>query len=261
MNNARGLAAIALLVCASAPAQPLPQRWSFPSHITPILTFGGCNQSACHGSPVGKNGFKLSLYGSDPEKDHQTLLATRINVKQPEDSLLLKKPTMQVAHGGGPRFKKESQHYATLKAWIEAGAPYGDKNAPALTRIAVTPGYRVLAVKGEAVQLRVEAVFSDGRREDVTALSVFSSNDDAVLKASANGRVTAEGGTGDAAILVRYAGKFAAPVYGATMLAASAKPLPLPEHPIDREVYGKLNQLHIAPSEVSSDTEFLRRAF
>ncbi|MFN7933124.1 MAG: DUF1549 and DUF1553 domain-containing protein [Bryobacteraceae bacterium] len=260
MNIARGLAAATLLWCAVAHAQPLPKRWSFPAHITPILTFGGCNQSACHGSPVGKKGFKLSLYGADPEKDYQTLVSTRVNVKEPEDSLLLKKPTMQVAHGGGPRFKKESQHYATLKAWIEAGAPYGDKNAPALTRIEVTPGYRVLTAKDQSVQLRVEALFSDGRREDVTGLSLFSSNDEAVLKVNTAGKVTPDGGTGDAAILVRYAGKFAAPVFGATMLTSSAK-LDLPEHPIDREVYGKLNQLHIAPSELATDSEFLRRAY
>ncbi|MBS1824552.1 MAG: DUF1553 domain-containing protein [Acidobacteria bacterium] len=260
MNIARGLAAAFALWCVNAPAQTLPQRWSFPAHITPILTFGGCNQSACHGSPVGKKGFKLSLYGSDPEKDYQTLLSTRVNVKEPEDSLLLKKPTMQVAHGGGPRFKKESQHYATLKAWIEAGAPYGDKNAPALTRIEVTPGYRVLTAKEQSVQLRVEAVFSDARREDVTALSLFSSNDEAVLKVTAAGKVSPDGGTGDAAILVRYAGKFAAPVFGATLLPSSSR-LALPEHPIDREVYAKLNQLHIAPAEQATDSEFLRRAY
>jgi len=245
-------------------ADTTARRWSFPTHIAPILTFGGCNQSACHGSPVGKNGFKLSLYASDPESDHKVLVSKRVNLAAPDESLLLKKPTMQVPHGGGPRFKKDSQNFATLQAWIRAGAPYGDKDAPALIRIEVSPGYRVLSAKGEAIQLKVDAIFSDGKREDVTGLSVFSSNDDGVIKVSASGRATAEGGTGDAAVLVRYAGKFAAPVYGATMLKRSTNtiaPAAAATHPIDREVYGKLNQFHIAPSELSTDEEFHRRAY
>ena len=264
------LAALVVVVASPVWAQPAnpaavtARRWSFPTHIAPILTFGGCNQSACHGSPVGKNGFKLSLYASDPESDHKVLLAKRVNLAEPGESLLLKKPTMQVPHGGGPRFKKDSQHFATLDAWIRAGAPYGDKDAPSLVKIEVSPGYRVLAAKNEAIQLKVEALFSDGQREDVTGLSVFSSNDDGVIKVSPSGRATAEGGTGDAAVLVRYAGKFAAPVFGATMLKADA-PLPATassaQHPIDREIYAKLNQFHITPSELSTDEEFVRRAY
>src|SRR4051794_18744701 len=57
----------AALVASVAPAET---RWSFPNQITPILTFGGCNQTACHGGPVGKAGFKLSLFGYQPEDDH-----------------------------------------------------------------------------------------------------------------------------------------------------------------------------------------------
>src|SRR5216683_2463114 len=97
-------------------------RWSFVNQITPILTFGGCNQSACHGSPVGKNGFKLSLFGYQPEDDYAALVTKvpgrRVDTKDPLKSLALLKPTMTVAHGGGPRFKKESPEYKTLLAWI-----------------------------------------------------------------------------------------------------------------------------------------------
>ncbi len=242
-----------------------PKRWSFPAHITPILTFGGCNQSACHGSPVGKNGFKLSLYGSEPDKDYEVLVTAfpgkRVDTKSPEQSLMLRKPTLQVAHGGGPRFRKDSQHYQTIKAWIGAGAPFGDKDAPSLERLEVAPGYRVLTAKGQTIPLRVTAVFSDNSREDVTALSIFSSNDDSVIKADAKGVVAAEGATGDAAIMVRYAGKFAAPVYGATVLPATKANQPPPAHPVDREVYAKLRQLNIVASPISTDEEFVRRAY
>ena len=242
-----------------------PVRWSFATHITPILTFGGCNQTACHGSPVGKNGFKLSLYGSEPEKDYDVLVTAvpgrRVNTASPDESLLLKKPTMQVAHGGGTRFKKETRHYQLLKAWIEAGAPFGDKDAPALVKLEVAPPYRVLKAKGETVQLKVTALFSDGAREDVTALSIYSSNDDSVLKVTTSGLASAQGATGDAAVMVRYAGKFAGPVYGATMFAPPKSTVPAPTHPIDREVYAKLKQLNITPSPICTDEEFVRRAY
>ncbi|MBI3679781.1 MAG: DUF1553 domain-containing protein [Acidobacteria bacterium] len=247
----------ALTLSAQQPFTP-PARWNFSTHVTPILTFGGCNQSACHGSPVGKNGFKLSLFGYEPEKDYQALIG-RLNIKSPDESLVLKKPAMLVPHGGGPRFRKDSRHYQLLRAWITAGAPFGDADAPSLARIEVTPPYRVLTSKGEGLPLKVTAVYSDHTRDDVTAFSVFSSNDESILKVAPTGIATTQGGTGDAAIMVRYAGKFAAPVYGATMYASAKTPAPLPQHPIDREIYAKLRQLRITPSAVCSDEEFLRR--
>src|SRR5690606_19556457 len=117
-----------------------------------------------------------------------------------------------------------------------------------LASLEVSPGYRVLQAKGASLQLQVNAVFSDGSKEDVTGMALFSSNDDGVLKVSRSGLITAEGGSGDAAIMVRYAGKFAAPVYGATMFK------PVPPAPgratnlVDREVYAKLDALRIQPS-------------
>ena len=35
----------------------------------------GCNSGACHGTPSGKNGFRLSLRGYDPGLDIHTLPA------------------------------------------------------------------------------------------------------------------------------------------------------------------------------------------
>ena len=47
-----------------------PFAWSFRNHVTPVLTKMGCNQGACHGALAGKNGFKLTLRGYDPDVDH-----------------------------------------------------------------------------------------------------------------------------------------------------------------------------------------------
>jgi len=258
--------AVLLPVCGMQAAEfQAPKKWSFATHITPILTFGGCNQSACHGSPVGKAGFKLSLYGSEPEKDYDVLVNSspgrRVNTANVDESLLLRKPAMLVAHGGGPRFRKDSHHYQTLRAWIAAGAPFGGKDAPQLDRIEVAPDYRVLKARNETINLKVTAVYSDGSREDVTGLSIFSSNDESVLKVSPAGAATAQGATGEAAVMVRYAGKFAAPVYGvSTFPAVKVPPVDL-ANPIDREVYARLRLLNIVPSPLCSDEEFIRRAY
>lgn len=238
-----------------------PKAWSFANHITPILTFGGCNQSACHGSPKGKNGFKLSLYGSDPEADRETLLKGRVDLQNADSSLLLRKPTMQLAHGGGPRFKKDSQHYQMLRAWIAAGAPLGDPNAPKLARLDVQPGYKVLRDLKTTVPMSVTAIFSDGSRENVTSMAVYASNDEAILKASTKGVVTPQGGTGDAAIMVRYAGQFGAAVFGATTLTPPRAFPASGENIIDREVYAKLRDLNMLPSANCTDAEFIRRIY
>ena len=48
-----------------------PFTWSFRNHVIPVMTKMGCNQGACHGALAGKNGFKLSLRGYDPDADGQ----------------------------------------------------------------------------------------------------------------------------------------------------------------------------------------------
>ena len=53
--------------------RPIPIR--FAHEVLPALTRAGCNQGACHGTPAGKNGFRLSLRGYDPALDFATLAA------------------------------------------------------------------------------------------------------------------------------------------------------------------------------------------
>src|SRR6202030_2558491 len=45
----------------------------FEHEVLPALTKAGCNQGACHGTPTGKNGFRLSLRGYNPALDFMTL--------------------------------------------------------------------------------------------------------------------------------------------------------------------------------------------
>ncbi|MCA9072926.1 MAG: hypothetical protein KDA84_28580, partial [Planctomycetaceae bacterium] len=98
----------------------------FERHIAPLLSKHGCNSGACHGSFAGRGGFRLSLFGHDPQADFQAMTreaqGRRINRLHPELSLLLKKSLMRVAHQGGRRFGANSEAAHLLQDWIANGA-------------------------------------------------------------------------------------------------------------------------------------------
>ena len=111
---------------------------------------------------------------------------------------------------------------------------------------------------GSRHRVLVTARFSDGRTEDFTRDVVYSSNDADVASVSPDGIVTAQR-RGETAILIRAAGHAAAATVGVV-----GPPLPnYPQVPrsnfIDEEVFTKLKRLHIVPSDLSDDAEFLRR--
>ncbi len=96
-------AAIAVLVTL-APAVRAGEP-SYQRHVAALLSKLGCNGGTCHGAVRGQNGFRLSLFGADPAGDHQRLLrefgGRRLNHTDPAASLLLRKATGEVEHGGG----------------------------------------------------------------------------------------------------------------------------------------------------------------
>ena len=100
---------------------------SYSRDVVPIISKAGCNMGACHASQYGKAGFKLSVFGYEPTQDYAAIVRDRserrVNFLEPEQSLFLKKPTLQVPHGGGRRMKVGSTEYQTLVAWIASGGP------------------------------------------------------------------------------------------------------------------------------------------
>src|ERR1043165_9617013 len=113
-NRSRSLLARsrAVLFCCSAFAMFLPNAGnasvSFRNDVMAVVSKAGCNAGMCHGNQNGKAGFKLSLRGEDPEFDYNALtrdaFGRRTNLEEPERSLILLKPTGQIAHEGGLRF-------------------------------------------------------------------------------------------------------------------------------------------------------------
>ncbi|MFP6617753.1 MAG: hypothetical protein VB877_00290, partial [Pirellulaceae bacterium] len=154
----------------------------FVQHVVPLFSKLGCNNRACHGSFQGQNGFRLSLFGFEPVEDHRELLESdgdgiRTNVKDPQASLILFKPTHEDEHEGGERMKVGSWQYRMLQEWIAAGAKYDSKRDVRVTRLKITPREIILNRSGEEVTVRATAIFSDGTEEDVTGLTLFTSND------------------------------------------------------------------------------------
>src|SRR6266699_2811704 len=109
-----------LLIAGLACAQD--QKVTFLRDVAPILNKTGCTSGPCHGAAKGKNGFKLSLRGYDPEFDYEVLLydlsGRRFNRAEPAQSLMLAKPTQQTPHGGGQRFEVGSDYYKIIYNWI-----------------------------------------------------------------------------------------------------------------------------------------------
>ena len=130
-----------------------PAPVSFKNETQMALTKAGCNMGACHGSPSGKGGFRLSLRAYDPELDIMTVrsefFGRRTNIMEPGESLLLRKPLMEVAHGGGKRLKKGDPAHKVLEQWIGEGLRLDAATEPDLVRIETIPAKRVLKQLGQ----------------------------------------------------------------------------------------------------------------
>ena len=81
----------------------------FRRDIQPAITRLGCNSVECHGAFAGQGGMSLVLYEGDPAEDFETLVKAergrRVNRLEPEKSLMLRKATKAIQHGGDQRFK------------------------------------------------------------------------------------------------------------------------------------------------------------
>ncbi|HEX8200579.1 MAG TPA: DUF1549 and DUF1553 domain-containing protein, partial [Isosphaeraceae bacterium] len=265
------VAASASAVPAAEVLAPASQRFAdpevrevpdFQKHILPLMGRLGCNTRSCHGSFQGQGGFRLSLFGYDFKMDHEALLlkdAGRVDVETPELSKILQKPTLAIPHKGGKRMEEESWQYTMFSRWIEDGAKGATRPAH-FERLEVTPGEIVFREDGQPVPLRVIAHWDDGRREDVTCISRFRTNDESIAEVSEDGVVTSLG-QGDTHVVAFYDNGVAVtqvlrPVSEDVGPRYPAVPTPTR---IDALIVAKLRKLGIAPSELATDAEFLRR--
>ena len=151
----------------------------------------------------GKNG-KTITRRLDADRVYRTPAGGALTL--PGRSLMLAKPTQEVAHGGGLRFEIGSNYYKTIYDWIAQGVPFGDPAADTVRRLEVEPKEILMKGPGESASVKVTAIYADGGSRDVTALAVVDSNiPDVATVADASVKGAR---TGEATMLLRYQGTF-----------------------------------------------------
>lgn len=244
-------------------AEPAPV--SFVHEVVPALTKLGCSMGTCHGTPTGKGGFRLSLQGYAPELDYHTLVreggGRRVQPSDPGSSLLLLKPLLKMAHAGGKRLDPSMPEFDILARWIAEGAHDDTEKAPALTRVEVLPEARQLMTPRARQRVVAMAHFADGTVRDVTHLAKLNTSNEDLAPITREGLVEAND-RGDIAVLVRYQDElkslrltFLKNVPGFKWVQ------PVENNYIDRYVFERLKLFQIPASGLSSDTEFIRRAY
>lgn len=268
-----GLSAISeIAVSCSDKEQP----FRFSRDICTILTKRGCNSTDCHGSVPGKGGFKLSSNALHPRDDFEWIVQggtyevlteevteprmPRVDLEQPQKSLLLLKATLQVDHDGGELLEVDSADYRTILRWIQNGTPYEDAGVTKDTEIdhiEVYPPMAVLDRQGHR-QMLVSAFFSDGSRGDLTGEVAYETTTPNVVEVTQEGWM--EGvGFGETVVVVRAAGHVATARVAVVAPSLDNYPDLKLSNLIDEHVFAKLKKLHIKPAGLCTDVDFLRR--
>ncbi|MBS0211237.1 MAG: DUF1549 domain-containing protein [Planctomycetes bacterium] len=251
---------------ASSKAPVGTPRLTFELDVMPVLTAAGCNQGACHGKSRGQNGFQLSLLGFDADFDYNAIVkearGRRVFPAAADESLLLRKGSAAVSHGGGERIARDSKQYKILRDWIAAGMPRSGPADPVLKLIAVGPEELPLSPNSKQ-QLTVTARYSDGSTRDVTPWCAYQSSDTGVSTISTTGEIKTGRLPGESSTMIRYMGHIA--TWNVVIPRGARLPAErysaLPRHNfIDQLVWDKLESVAVLPSGPCSDTTFLRRA-
>jgi hypothetical protein len=184
----------------------------------------------------------------------------RVDMANPERSLLLRKPLFEIPHGGGRLIERDSEEYRTLLKWLQQGAPF-ESDGARVTRLEMYPDEQILVGKGARLSVVVIGRLSDETTRDMTREVRYSSSDETVAAVGPDGTVTAGAG-GLATILARGLGSVAASQIGVILNRAGPDfPKLAANNFVDELVYAKLKKLNVRPAAVCSDREFIRRVF
>jgi hypothetical protein len=235
---------------------------SFRLDVMPVFMKAECNR--CHGAARGQDGFRLSLWGFDPDGDHyrltRELSGRRVNLAIPEESMIVTKSTGEAPHTGGKLFEKNSELAKTFVRWLAAGAPNDKPEVATPTSVEILPKKIVLESPGQQFRVTVRAHYSDGSDRDVTSLALFLSSNDGSAKLK-DGVITT-GVRGEAFVMARYA-TFTVGAQVIVIPKGLKYEWPKTEERnfIDELVDSKLRNLRITPSGLCNDDTFIRRAF
>ncbi len=240
-------------------AEPAPVV-CFDTEVIPVLTKAGCNAGSCHGAAAGRGGFTLSLFGSEPSADYDSIVhaleGRRINLAQPEKSLLIRKPTGQTDHGGEVLWDEEDPSAIILLNWIRAGAPR--VKAPQLIHLTIerTP----LSNESNAPQtkLRALATFDDRLVRDVTPWVVFTTTDLSAISVGDNHVVTAHR-PGQHTIIARYLSQVIPLVFRVPFATQPSHVERRGRNFIDDSILQTLAEMRLAPAPPAEASTWYRR--
>jgi len=234
----------------------------FVRDIMPVMSKVGCNAGTCHGSAKGKNGFKLSLRGYDPEFDYQALISDlsgrRFNRVNVDESLMLLKPLADVPHEGRQAIKPGSREHHLLRQWIVEGTKYERPETGRPVKLEVLPNEIYLSLPGMSQNIIVLAHYPEGSVREVTRDAVLSSNNADIAEVK-NDKVMSVR-RGEAAVLIRYEGLYATKEITVMGDRTGFAWVDMPEYNfVDQYINTKLRKVKTLPSEVCTDAEFIRR--
>lgn len=235
---------------------------SFRNDVMAVFSRSGCNSGPCHGNRNGKGGFKLSLRGEDPDADHDALLADlggrRVDRIEPDRSLVLLKPTVQVPHEGGRRIDPGSLEFRILRDWLRAGMPDDRGTGAVLESMTVDPPEVWVTGTSSPVRLAVTARFANGEVRVVTDLAVYEASSPQLV-VTPSGEVRAKEPC-ESAIVVRYLDRqTAVPVAFLPERPEPSSATPVPRTMVDDHVFAKLRRVRLAVAPPCPDSTFLRR--
>ncbi|MEM6691851.1 MAG: DUF1549 domain-containing protein [Planctomycetota bacterium] len=244
-------------------ADSSPSKIDFCNDVLPIMTKLGCNAGACHGAAIGRGGFKLSLYGGNPESDYESIVqelgGRRVNPLHPKASLIYRKPTDDIEHDGGMVLDPDSVAATIVLKWLDQGIEYGKEKT--LDRLRITPDQLVVEKLSEPIPLTATAHYSDGTTRDVTQWTTFEPEDRSAIRINEDHSNASVLRKGRHVLVARYATKvvpieFVAPVFEQdTQKRRQSDGLDF----IDANVDRRLEMLGFRTSGDAKDGAFLRR--
>ncbi len=234
----------------------------FKNDLIPMLTKLGCNAGKCHGSSIGRGDFKLSLYGGTPKDDYDQIVrqlgGRRVNLIEPESSLIYMKPAELIEHGGGMVIEENDNNARLLIKWIQQGAKYVEHRQ--LIRLSVSP-QRFVADKTEAeTSFRVTAHYDDRSTRDVTSLTQLVADDSSAVSVDDTAATAKVMRPGRHIVIARYSTEVV-PIE--MVVPISDKVVDLSEEPrnnfVDSEILTSIAELRLSVSSMVDDPSFLRR--
>ncbi len=236
----------------------------FRNDLIPLFTKHGCNAGTCHGAAIGRGGFKLSLYGGDPQSDFEAIArqinGRRVNLVNPDESLIFLKPAEHVEHGGGAVFDDEGHSAQLLINWIKQGA--ANESLRDLSSVEITPKKHIAKSLGEPVALRAVARYSDGTSRDVTQWTIFSAEDPAAVEIDPESATSKVLRRGRHIVVARYLSKVVPIEFVVPLTDAN---IDLSNEPrnnfIDDKILESLATLGMTPSPAGDDSTYIRRVY